>query len=87
MNWCSPQVDTAWRSVPEPARCPGGDGPIHAFAAEPGDTTSVTLERSWLSWPTPLETTFMTGKAPVLAAPSLLSPILKEGLGRAPRHA
>jgi hypothetical protein len=43
---------------------PGGDGPIPAFAAEPGDKASVTLERSWLSWPTPLEMNFMTGQAP-----------------------
>jgi len=42
----------------------GGDGPIPAFAAGPGDTTSVTLERSWLSWPTPLEMNFMTGQTP-----------------------
>ena len=42
----------------------GGDGPIPAFAAEPGDKTSVTVERSWLSWPTPLETNFMTGQTP-----------------------
>ena len=42
----------------------GGDGPIPAFAAGPGDTTSVTLERSWLSWPTPLEMNFMTGQSP-----------------------
>ena len=42
----------------------GGDGPIPAFAAEPGDTTSATLERSGLSWPTPLETNFMTGQTP-----------------------
>ena len=42
----------------------GGDGPIPAFAPEPGDTTSATLERSWLSWPTPLETNFMTGQTP-----------------------
>jgi hypothetical protein len=42
----------------------GGNGPIPAFAAEPGDTTSVTLERSWLSWPTPLDMNFMTGQTP-----------------------
>jgi hypothetical protein len=42
----------------------GGDGPIPAFAAEPGDKTSVTLERSWLSWPTPFEANFMTGQTP-----------------------
>ena len=41
----------------------GGGGPIPAFAAESGDTTSVTLERSWLSWPT-LELNFMTGQSP-----------------------
>ena len=43
---------------------PGGDGPIPAFAAEPGDTASVTLEASWLSWPTPFEMNFMTGHSP-----------------------
>jgi hypothetical protein len=31
----------------------GDDEPIPAFAAEPGDTTSVTLERSLLGWPAP----------------------------------
>jgi hypothetical protein len=41
----------------------GGDGPIPAFAAESGDTTSVTLERSWLSWPT-WELNLMTGQSP-----------------------
>lgn len=40
---------------------PGSDGPIPAYAAEPGDTASMTLERSWLSWPTPFEMNFMTG--------------------------
>jgi hypothetical protein len=42
----------------------GGDGPIPAFAAEPGDTTAVTIDASWLSWPTPFEMNFMTGHAP-----------------------
>jgi hypothetical protein len=42
----------------------GGDGMIPAFAADPGDTTSVTLERSLLSWPAPFEINFMTGYSP-----------------------
>ena len=32
---------------------PGDDKPIPAFAAEPGDTASVALERSLLDWPAP----------------------------------
>ena len=40
---------------------PGSEQPIPAYAAEPGDTASLTLERSWLSWPTPFEMNFMTG--------------------------
>ncbi len=39
----------------------GGDGAISAYTAEPGDTASMTLERSWLSWRTPFEMNFMTG--------------------------
>ena len=42
---------------------PGADEPVPAFAAEPGDITSVSLERSLLSWPTPLEFNFMTGRS------------------------
>jgi hypothetical protein len=42
----------------------GGDDVIPAFAADPGDTTSVTLECSLLSWPAPLEMNFMTGYSP-----------------------
>lgn len=42
---------------------PGGDGTIPAFSAEPGDATSVTLERGLLSWPT-LDLNFMTGQSP-----------------------
>jgi len=42
----------------------GSDGMIPAFAADPGDTTSVTLERSLLSWPAPFEINFMTGYSP-----------------------
>jgi hypothetical protein len=41
----------------------GGDGPVPAFAAEPGDTASLALERSWLSWPV-FEFNFMTGQSP-----------------------
>jgi hypothetical protein len=32
---------------------PGDDGPIPAFAAEPGDTASLVLESSLLGWPAP----------------------------------
>jgi hypothetical protein len=42
---------------------PGADEPVPAFAAEPGDITSVSLERSLMSWPTPLEFNFMTGRS------------------------
>ena len=42
----------------------GDDREIPAFAAEPGDTTSATLDRSLLSWPAPLEINFMTGYSP-----------------------
>jgi hypothetical protein len=42
----------------------GDDRPIPAYAAEPGDTASLTIEHSWLSWPTPFETNFMTGQVP-----------------------
>jgi hypothetical protein len=40
----------------------GADGPIPAFAADPGDATSLVLERSWLSWPTPMDLNFVTGR-------------------------
>jgi hypothetical protein len=43
---------------------PGADDVITAFAAGAGDTSSVTLECSLLSWPTPFELNFMTGYAP-----------------------
>jgi len=43
---------------------PGGDGVVPAFAAGPGDTTSITLEHSLLSWPAPFEINFMTGYSP-----------------------
>ena len=43
---------------------PGDERPVPAYAAEPGDTTSLTIEHSWLSWPTPFETNFMTGYVP-----------------------
>jgi hypothetical protein len=41
----------------------GDDEPIPAFAAEPGDTTSVTLERSLLGWLAPfsLAGTYLSG--------------------------
>jgi hypothetical protein len=31
---------------------PGADTPIPAYAAEPGDVTAMTIDHSWLSWPT-----------------------------------
>ena len=34
---------------------------VFAFAPEPDDKVSFTLERSLVSWPTPLEVNFMTG--------------------------
>lgn len=41
----------------------GDDGPVPAFAAEPGDTASLTLERSLLGWPIPpsLAGTYLSG--------------------------
>jgi hypothetical protein len=45
---------------------PGGDDVIPAFAADPGDATSVTLDCSLLNWPTPFGTNFMTGYSPSL---------------------
>jgi hypothetical protein len=39
-----------------------GDGPIPAFAADPDDVASLVLERSWLSWPTPMDLNFLTGQ-------------------------
>ena len=42
---------------------PGDDRPIPAFAAEPGDIASVSLERSLLGWPAPftLAVTLLSG--------------------------
>jgi len=42
---------------------PGDDGPIPAFAAEPGDKTSLVLESSLLGWPAPftLAGTYLSG--------------------------
>ncbi|HEU0156046.1 MAG TPA: hypothetical protein VFQ82_08240 [Stellaceae bacterium] len=42
---------------------PGGDGPIPAFAAEPGDKASLLLEQSLLGWPAPftLAVTLLSG--------------------------
>jgi hypothetical protein len=40
-----------------------GDGGVPAFAAESGDETSFTVERSWLGWPTPFELNVMTGRS------------------------
>jgi hypothetical protein len=42
-----------------------GHEPIPAYAPEPGDTMSAALDRSLLSWPTPLfQVNFMTGYVP-----------------------
>jgi len=41
-----------------------GQTPMPAFAPGPGDTMSVALDRSLLSWPAPYQTNFMTGYAP-----------------------
>ena len=43
----------------------GGTPPttIAAYAAEPGDLSALTIERSWLSWPV-FELNFMTGQSP-----------------------
>jgi hypothetical protein len=66
----------------------GDDEPIPAFAAEPGDTTSVTLERSLLGRPAPfsLAGTYFERADDDLATRSLLSVILDKGLGRTPRY-
>jgi hypothetical protein len=40
----------------------GSDGPIPAYAADPGDAASLVLARSWLSWPTPMDLNFVTGR-------------------------
>lgn len=42
----------------------GGDADMPGFAAEPGDTASVTIDRSMLAWPTPFDLNFMTGQSP-----------------------
>ena len=34
------------------------------FAPDPGDQLSLTVERSYLSWPTPFDFNFMTGQSP-----------------------
>ena len=61
---------------------PGDDKSIPAFAAEPGDTASITLERSLFGWPVAV----LLGHDPIeraaddLVTPSLLSLILGQGL-------
>jgi hypothetical protein len=67
---------------------PGDNKPIPAFAAEPGDTASITLERSLLGSPAPfsLAVTLLSGTADDLATPSLLSLILGKGLRRTTGH-
>jgi len=49
---------------PRAGTLPGADKPVPAFAAGPGDMTSVTLEHSVLNWPAPFQLNFMTGYAP-----------------------
>jgi hypothetical protein len=48
---------------PRAGTVPGEDGPIPAFAAEPGDTTSLVLDSSLLGWPAPftLAGTYLSG--------------------------
>ena len=41
-----------------------GQAPMPAFAPGPGDTMSVALDRSLLSWPAPYRTNWMTGYTP-----------------------
>jgi hypothetical protein len=48
---------------PRTGALPGAEGPVPAFSADPGDKTSMTIERSWLSWPTPFDLNFMTGQS------------------------
>ncbi len=38
--------------------------PDIAFAPDPGDTVTLTLDRSVLAWPTPFDLNFMTGVSP-----------------------
>jgi hypothetical protein len=45
---------------------PGDDKPIPAFAAEPGDTASITLDRSLLGWPGAV----LLGHDPIERAPT-----------------
>jgi hypothetical protein len=40
----------------------GSDGPIPAYAADSDDKTALTVEKSLLSWPTPFDLNFMTGR-------------------------
>ena len=51
---------------PRSGDLPTGETPpttIPAYAAEPGDVSALTVERSWLSWPV-FELNFMTGQSP-----------------------
>ena len=51
-------------TLPDPT-LPDGEKPMPAFAPGPGDTNSVVLDRSLLSWPAPLfQFNFMTGYTP-----------------------
>ncbi|MGE5326410.1 MAG: hypothetical protein ACM3NO_05180, partial [Deltaproteobacteria bacterium] len=38
--------------------------PDGALTPEPGDEVSLTVKRSFMSWPTPFEMNFMTGHSP-----------------------
>lgn len=40
------------------------DGSRFQFVPESGDTVSLSIQRSWLSWPTPFDINFMTGHSP-----------------------
>ena len=41
-----------------------GSDSIPAFEPEPGDTTSITLDLSVVSWPTPLDVNWLGGRSP-----------------------
>lgn len=41
-----------------------GSDSIPAFKPEPGDRTSITLDLSVASWPTPLDVNWMGGRSP-----------------------
>jgi hypothetical protein len=49
---------------PRAGTLPDSEKPVPAFAPGPGDTMSVALDRSLLSWPAPYRTNWMTGYTP-----------------------